>query len=75
MSGARLVEIARDKLAHGRAGTIEKAEDLMKIPVAHYYNADRYKQKVDRIFPWHRQELLPADSTALPGKSRSHPGG
>ena len=50
MSKAQLIEMARNDLKHGRAGTIEKAKDIYKVPVEKYYDPGRFDLEMKQIF-------------------------
>lgn len=63
MSKAQLIEIARQDLAHGRAGTQDQADAIVKIPVEHYYDLERWQQEMDLIFK--RLPLLLATTAEL----------
>ena len=63
MSRAQLVDMARDNLAHAREGTINLEPDVLRIPASHYYDAERWKNEMDRVFK--RMPLLLAMSCEL----------
>ena len=63
MSREQLVEMARHNLAHAKTGTIDKAPDVFKVPASNYYDEDRFKLEVDKIFK--RLPLLLAPSAEL----------
>jgi len=50
MSREQLVEIARRGVAHLRDGTIDQEADVVRVPVAHYFDPDRWDAEVERIF-------------------------
>ncbi len=50
MSKAQLIEMAKHNIAHAKDGTIEQADNVVKVPSEDYYNEDRWQQEVDRIF-------------------------
>lgn len=64
MSRAQLVEMARNDLAHGRAGTQDQAETVGQIPVENYYDPERFEKEKALIF--RRLPLLLAASAELP---------
>ncbi len=64
MSLAQLVEMARSDLAHGRNGTQDQSDKIVKIPVENYYDQARWQLEIDRIFK--RMPLLLAASAELP---------
>ncbi|MEM7018712.1 MAG: (2Fe-2S)-binding protein, partial [Pseudomonadota bacterium] len=63
MSKAQLVEIAKQDLAHGRAGTQDQADGIIKVPVENYYDPDRWQQEMKLVF--RRLPLLLATSAEL----------
>ncbi|MDA0979365.1 MAG: hypothetical protein O3B72_12455 [Proteobacteria bacterium] len=50
MSLAQLVEIARTDLAHGRAGTMDRTDEIYKVPVEQFYDQDRWQAEMKQIF-------------------------
>lgn len=50
MSRDALLAAARRTIAHARAGTVPQAPDLMRVPVANYFDGDRWRLEMDRIF-------------------------
>ncbi len=50
MSRAQLIEMARHNLAHAKAGTIEQEPDVMRVPVTNYFDPDRWRLEIDRVF-------------------------
>ena len=50
MSRAQLIEMARHNLAHAKAGTIEQEPEVMRVPVTNYFDPDRWKLEIDRVF-------------------------
>jgi carnitine monooxygenase subunit len=50
MSRALLIEMAKGNLAHARAGTINQEADVCRIPASHYYDRDRWRLEMDRVF-------------------------
>ncbi|MGI9324172.1 MAG: aromatic ring-hydroxylating oxygenase subunit alpha [Pseudomonadales bacterium] len=50
MSHARLIEIARTDLAHGRNGTMDQTDSIYKVPVETYYDNERWKIEMKQIF-------------------------
>ena len=63
MSKAQLIEIAKQDLAYGRAGTQDLADDILQIPVEAYYDKDRWRQEMKLIFG--RLPLVLATSAEL----------
>ena len=49
MSRAQLIDMARQDLAHGRAGTQDQAESIVEIPVGHYYDRERWELELNQI--------------------------
>ena len=50
MSRAQLIDMAKQDLAHGRAGTQSQADDILRIPAISYTDEDRWQLEMDRIF-------------------------
>ena len=50
MSKAQLIELAKQDLAHGRAGTLDQVDEILQIPVENYYDQDRFDREVAKIF-------------------------
>jgi nitrite reductase/ring-hydroxylating ferredoxin subunit len=50
MSRAQLVAMARRNIAHVRAGTVDQAPDVFRVPATNYYEPNRWRLEVDRIF-------------------------
>ncbi|MEM7001611.1 MAG: aromatic ring-hydroxylating dioxygenase subunit alpha [Pseudomonadota bacterium] len=63
MSKAKLVEISKQDLAHGRAGTIAQADSIYAVPVENYYEAGRWQQEMQQIF--RRMPLMLATTAEL----------
>jgi len=59
-----LIEMARDNLAHVRAGTINQAAGVCKVPASHYYDHARWRLEMDRVFK--RMPLLLAMTCEIP---------
>jgi len=63
MSKAQLIEIARENIEYARAGTIRQAAEIGRVPVEHYYDAERWQRECDRVFQ--RMPLVLATSSEL----------
>ena len=50
MNRKELIQMARRNLEHVKAGTVDQAPDVHRVPAAHYVDADRWQQEIDRIF-------------------------
>jgi phenylpropionate dioxygenase-like ring-hydroxylating dioxygenase large terminal subunit len=50
MSHAQLVAMAKRNLAHVRAKTVDQADEVYRVPAANYYDPERWRLEVDRIF-------------------------
>ena len=59
-----LLEVARDRVRHFQSGTMALADDVYSVPASHYFDEDRFKLEVDRIFK--RVPLLLAPTAELP---------
>jgi phenylpropionate dioxygenase-like ring-hydroxylating dioxygenase large terminal subunit len=51
-------------MEHARAGTIEQADHVLKVPADHYYDQTRWQQEMERIF--HRLPLMLALTCEMP---------
>ena len=63
MSRAQLIDMAKQDLAHGRAGTQSQADDILRIPAISYTDEDRWQLEMDRIFK--RVPLMAATTAEL----------
>jgi phenylpropionate dioxygenase-like ring-hydroxylating dioxygenase large terminal subunit len=63
MSKAQLIEIARENIDYARAGTIPQAADIGRVPVEHYFDAQRWQRECDRVFQ--RMPLVLATTSEL----------
>jgi phenylpropionate dioxygenase-like ring-hydroxylating dioxygenase large terminal subunit len=50
VSNGQLIEMAKRHLAHVKAGTVDQAPGVHRVPAAHYYDPERFRLEVDRIF-------------------------
>lgn len=50
MSQAQLVAMARRNLAHVKAKTVDQAEGIYRVPATSYYDPERFRVEVERIF-------------------------
>ena len=50
MSKAQLIEIARENIEYAQAGTIRQAAEIGRVPVEHYYDAQRWQCEYERVF-------------------------
>ena len=50
MSRKQLLEMARRNIAHVKAGTIDQEPDVFRVPATNYFEPERWKVEVDRIF-------------------------
>jgi|AMFO01.1.fsa_nt_gi Phenylpropionate dioxygenase and related ring-hydroxylating dioxygenases, large terminal subunit len=50
MSHAQLVAMAKRNLAHVKAKTVDQAEGVYRVPAANYYDPERWRLEMDRIF-------------------------
>jgi len=63
MSKAQLVAMAKRNMGHLKAGTIPQADDVFRVPATNYYDPERWRLEVDRIFK--RLPLMLAFSAEL----------
>lgn len=64
MTRENLVDIARHVIGHGKAGTMEQADEIMKLPASNYYDEGLFDLEIERIF--HRLPILLAAGCELP---------
>lgn len=64
MSREQLLEMARNNLAHARAGTIPQTDDVCKVPAENYFDETRWQQEMEKIF--RRMPLVLATTAELP---------
>ncbi len=50
MSREALIEMARRNLAHLRAGTVDQADDVYRVPAENYHEPERWRREMDAIF-------------------------
>ncbi len=50
MSQAQLVAMAKRNLAHVKAGTVDQADGVYRVPAANYYDPERWRLEMNRIF-------------------------
>ena len=66
MSRERLIEMAKHAIAHAHAGTIEQEPDVLKVPAKNYYDPQRFKTEVKKIF--RRMPLVLAPAAEIPNQ-------
>jgi nitrite reductase/ring-hydroxylating ferredoxin subunit len=50
MSKAPLIDMARRNIAHVKAGTVDQARDVYRVPAAHYFDPERWQLEMEQIF-------------------------
>lgn len=70
-SRADLIQMARENIAHAKAGTIDLADDVYKIDASVYYDETRFQQEVDGIFKRVPLMLAPTAEMPNPGDYRT----
>jgi nitrite reductase/ring-hydroxylating ferredoxin subunit len=50
MSRKQLVEMLRHDIEHAKAGTVEQTADILRVPVEHYFDPDRFEREKECIF-------------------------
>ncbi len=50
MSREQLVEMARRSRAHAQAGTVDQADGIYRVPAENYYEPERWRLEMSRIF-------------------------
>lgn len=71
MSRAQLVAMAKRHLAHVKAGTVDQAPGVYRVPAENYYAPERWRLEMERVFK--RLPLMLAFSAELrePGSYRA----
>ncbi len=59
--------MAKHAIAHAHAGTIEQEPDVLKVPAKNYYDPQRFKTEVKKIFRRMPLVLAPAAEIPNPG--------
>ena len=67
MSRKQLIEMTRRHMAHAKAGTVDQAPDVFRVPAAHYYDPERGQAERARI--WRRLPLMLGFSAELREKN------
>ena len=63
MSRSQLIEMAHKNLAHAKAGTIEQKPDVYRVSSSLYYDEERWKAEMDKVF--RRMPLMLAMSAEI----------
>ena len=50
MSRAQLNDIVEENIEFSRTGTIRQAEQIGRVPVEHYFDAERWQRECDLVF-------------------------
>jgi nitrite reductase/ring-hydroxylating ferredoxin subunit len=50
MSRKQMIEMALRNIAHVEAGTVDQESDVFRVPATNYYDPERWRLEVDRIF-------------------------
>lgn len=64
MSRKQLIEMARRNLAHVKAGTVDQAPGVYRVPAGNYHEPERWRLEIERIFK--RVPLMLGFSSELP---------
>ena len=64
MDRQRLIQTAREDLAHAKAGTIQQTPSHVEVPADHYVDETRWQQEIKQIFK--RVPLMLATSAEIP---------
>jgi phenylpropionate dioxygenase-like ring-hydroxylating dioxygenase large terminal subunit len=67
MSRRQLIEMTRRHMAHAKAGTVDQAPDVFRVPAAHYCDPHRGQLEHERI--WRRLPLMLGFSAELGEKN------
>jgi phenylpropionate dioxygenase-like ring-hydroxylating dioxygenase large terminal subunit len=60
----QLVAMARQNLAHVKAGTLPLAPEVARVPAANYVDPERFRRELEKV--WRRLPLMLAFSAELP---------
>ncbi len=66
MTKMELVDMAKQNIAHAKAGTINQAPDVFRVPASAYIDEERHQLEIKRIFK--RLPLILAPTAELPAK-------
>lgn len=50
MSREQLIEMAKNNMAHGDAGTIPQPNEIFKVPVGNYFEESRWRDEMNGVF-------------------------
>lgn len=64
MTRAQLIEMAKKDFEHGRNGTLDQVEEIVRVPVENYYDQTRWEAEVEKVF--RRVPLVLAATAELP---------
>ena len=64
MSRQTLIDMARHNIEHVKAGTVERAETVYRVPATNYYDPERWEREVKAVF--RRMPLMLAMTCELP---------
>ncbi len=64
MSRAQLIEMAQHNIKYAKAGTVEQADAIFKVPANHYFDENRWRQEMELVFK--RVPLMLAVTAELP---------
>lgn len=71
MSKAQLLEMTRSLVGHGKAGTMDLANEIVKVPAGEYTDEDRFELEIERIFKRLPLMLAPSCELAGPGSYKA----
>ena len=63
MSRQQLIEMAKNNIAHGEAGTIPQTDDVLKVPAENYFDEGRWRKEMKQVFG--RVPLMVAMTTEI----------
>ena len=77
MANAQLIEMAKASLEHAKAGTIDLADDVFKIPGSNYFDPERFEAEKDAVFKrlplvWHPRPKCRTMATTRLWRSSIH---
>lgn len=50
MNRKELIQMARRNLEHVKAGSVDQAPDVHRVPAENYFDPDRWQQEMSQIF-------------------------
>lgn len=71
MTRAQLIDMARHNIAHTKAGTIDQEPDVFRVPATNYFDEERWKLEIEKVFKRMPLMLALSCEIANPGDYRA----